>query len=142
MNDRSHSDTPDLNTSPTFDEGMIWEGVVVDELSKAGFQIVARNVRLGQKEADIIAIEGDTLCVVEVKSRNNAAYLRDIDALINRQKRRDMVAIGNYYFKVHKDMGFRKLRFDFALVLIPRHGEEPRIDYYRNAFLPTVGRTF
>ena len=45
-------------------------------LRRQGFVIVARNYRLasGDAEADLIAWEGETLVVVEVKSRASAEY--------------------------------------------------------------------
>src|ERR1700675_958358 len=45
-------------------------------LRKRGFTIVARNYRLasGDAEADIIAIEGDDLVIVEVKARMTAEF--------------------------------------------------------------------
>ena len=132
----------DANFSPTSSEGTYAESIVADELVRAGFLIVAKNFRLGHKEADLIALEGDTLCIIEVKGRSKAALLKHPDVLINRDKRREMMAIGTYFFKSHKAMGFRNLRFDFALVLMPKFGEEPQIKYYRNAFLPAVNGTF
>ena len=138
----NHLSPDGLNTSPTYNEGTGWEGIVADELSKAGFQIVSRNFKLGMKEADIIALEGDTLCVIEVKARQNPGTLEDVEFLIDKDKRHNMAAIGTYFAKAHRDLGFRRLRFDFALVLIPDIGLEPLIRYYRNAFLPTVGQTF
>ena len=45
-------------------------------LRRQGFVIVARNYRLatGEGEADLIAWDGDTLVIVEVKSRESGAY--------------------------------------------------------------------
>ena len=133
----------DFNTSPTFVEGSIYESVVAEELIKAGFVIVSRNFKLGVDELDLIALEGDTLCIIEVKARNNVGLLEEIEVLIDDKKRQKMKALGSYFAKSHRGLGFKNLRFDFALVTIPRKaGEEPLVRYYRNAFIPSATGNF
>ncbi len=46
------------------------EGLACLFLRLKGYRIVARNMRLPQGEVDIIARRGQTLCFIEVKSRN------------------------------------------------------------------------
>ena len=55
--------------------GQAWERLAARELSRAGYEIVARNYRLpsGDGEADLIAWGGRTLVFVELKSRDSAA---------------------------------------------------------------------
>lgn len=133
----------DANSSPAYGDGVAYEEIVASELEDAGFVILSRNYRIGHYEADLVALEGDVLCIIEVKSRRDATQLSNIEALINRRKRMEMISLGNAFARGHRGLMFREIRFDFALVLIPKVGEEPVITYYRNAFLPaTGGRTF
>ena len=137
------SNLPDgINTSPSYNEGMGCEAIVAEELRKAGFVIVCQNFRLGQKETDIIALEDGVLCFIEVKARSNPGYLRDLDQLIPKTKRNDMVSIAAYFSKANRALGFKEIRFDFALLRIPRPGEEPHVTYYRNAFIPGANGHF
>lgn len=43
-------------------------------IKKQGFQIIEKNYRTKYGEIDIIGIEGDTLCFLEVKSRSRSDY--------------------------------------------------------------------
>jgi putative endonuclease len=43
-------------------------------LKKAGYRIVERNFRSSFGEIDIIAMDGDVLAFIEVKTRSNSAY--------------------------------------------------------------------
>ena len=46
------------------------EDVAADFLQQKGYRIVARNWKYGKRDLDIVATEGDTLVVVEVKTRS------------------------------------------------------------------------
>lgn len=50
--------------------GRLGEGVAARFLRRRGLSILARNVRAGRGEVDLIAREGNTLVFVEVKSRS------------------------------------------------------------------------
>ena len=43
-------------------------------LAGQGYQIVARNVRFSFGEIDVVALDGDTLCFVEIKARASRRY--------------------------------------------------------------------
>lgn len=44
------------------------EDVVADRLGRAGWRIVARNVRFSSGEIDLVALDGTTLVFIEVKA--------------------------------------------------------------------------
>jgi putative endonuclease len=50
------------------------ESLAAAWLELAGLQVIGRNVRLGGVEVDLVAREGDTHVVVEVKLRGRADY--------------------------------------------------------------------
>lgn len=67
--------------------GAFGEKLAVRELRDAGLQILARNYRVeGLGEIDVIALDGCTLCFVEVKTRQMSERSRPGDA-IDREKR-------------------------------------------------------
>ena len=51
--------------------GSVYELKASDYLTKKGYQIIERNYRCRIGEIDIIAIERDCLCFIEVKYRKN-----------------------------------------------------------------------
>ena len=56
------------------------EDVAARHLSRQGLRVIARNVRQGRAEIDIVAVDGTTLVFVEVKSRTGAER-RDLTGL-------------------------------------------------------------
>lgn len=121
--------------------GYAEEVLVADEMRQAGFVILAQNYRVGHLEADIIALEGDTLCVVEVKARASKANLRDLDVLIPPKKEQNLITIGDQFSRAHSGLNFRSIRFDFALVYAP-YGGAPQVTYIKNAFIPGALKNF
>ncbi len=65
-------------------------------LEGQGFRILERNLSTSAGEIDAVALEGDTLCFVEVKARANAAYGPAASAVPARKQRRIGRAAGLY----------------------------------------------
>ena len=97
-------------------------------LRKAGLKIVARNVRVGADELDLIAQQGDTLVFVEVKTRANEYFGRPF-AAVNRAKRRKLSRAAIHFLKKRK-LRPPYIRFDVIEVV----GEKPEIRHIQNAF--------
>lgn len=57
-------------------------------LRMSGYRIVARNVRTKVGEIDIVALDGETLCFIEIKARATAEYGRAIEAVGPHKQRR------------------------------------------------------
>jgi len=57
-------------------------------LRSLGFRIVERNVASRLGEIDLVALEGETLCFVEVKARTHGEFGRAIEAVGARKQRR------------------------------------------------------
>jgi len=86
-------------------------------LKKRGYTVVARNFRLssGDAEADIIAWDGETLAIVEVKSRETANY-GPPERAIGDEKRRHMLRVARAYArKINLD--WSRVRFDVVTVI-------------------------
>jgi putative endonuclease len=54
--------------------GRYGEDLAAEHLSAAGWQIIARNWRCSAGEVDIIALDGQVLVFVEVKTRSSVAF--------------------------------------------------------------------
>ena len=114
--------------APHLRTGRCGEGLAEKFLKKAGLKIIARNVRVGYDELDLIAQQGDTLVFVEVKTRANEDFGRPI-AAVNRAKRRKLSRAAMHFLKNRK-LRPPYIRFDVIEVV----GEKPAIRHIQNAF--------
>jgi putative endonuclease len=97
-------------------------------LKKAGLKIIARNVRVGYDELDLIGRQGDTLIFVEVKTRASEDFGRPA-AAVNRAKRKKLSRAAIRFLKNHK-LRPPYIRFDVVEVV----GTKPEIRHIPNAF--------
>lgn len=65
--------------------GAFGEQVAVEHLERAGYVVLARNWRCDIGEIDIVALDGETVVVCEVKTRSGLGYGSGLDA-VTRQK--------------------------------------------------------
>jgi putative endonuclease len=84
-------------------------------LENAGMRIIARNVRSGRGEIDIVALDGDTVVFVEVKTW--AAYgFEDLRFGIDRKKQRRIIETAKYFLSVHREYNCMAVRFDVVFI--------------------------
>ena len=57
-------------------------------LARRGYRIVERNWRCRLGEIDLVALDGDTLCIVEIKARSGARHGPAIAAVDRRKQHR------------------------------------------------------
>ncbi|MCB1009988.1 MAG: YraN family protein [Acidobacteria bacterium] len=57
-------------------------------LREQGLRVVARNVTTRAGELDLVALDGETLCFVEIKARSSAEFGRSIEAVGPRKQER------------------------------------------------------
>lgn len=113
---------------------------IADELRQRGFVILEQNYKMGFLEVDIIALEGEVLCFIEVKARNRPFVLSELDLLIPPTKQRNMIEVADVYCRHLKGLRYTNVRYDYALVYMPDTVKPKQVQYIRNAFVPTVGR--
>ena len=61
--------------------GQWGEEVATDYLRRKGYTIVERDWKSGHRDLDIIAMDGQTLVVVEVKTRRNRLFSNPEEAI-------------------------------------------------------------
>ncbi len=110
--------------------GKLGEDLACAELSRRGYEIVARRYRTKYGEIDIVARDGPTIVIVEVKTRDGRAFGGGAAAVPSLKQRR-MLRMGTDYLLRRKLAG-APCRFDVVDVNI--EGGAPRIEVYRNAF--------
>lgn len=116
-------------------DGLHVESMVADLLRSSGFVVLHQNFRYQHLEIDIIALEGSTLCFIEVKARGAWYQLQDIDVLIDSKKRNNLIIAAEHFIRIHPEFHQHQIRFDYALALIQK-GRKPHVRYIKNAFSP------
>ena len=61
--------------------GKVGEDAAARALEGAGYRILERNVRTPMGEIDLLALQGDCLCFVEVKARSSGAFGHPAEAV-------------------------------------------------------------
>jgi putative endonuclease len=115
--------------------GKLGEDLACTELCRRGYSILARRYRTKYGEIDIVARDGSTIVIVEVKTRDGNAFGDGVDA-VTWLKQRQMFRMGTDYL-LRRKLSDQPCRFDVVAVNIG--GGVPRVEVYRNAF--DVGAT-
>ena len=79
--------------------GSVYELKASDYLTKKGYQIIERNYRCRIGEIDIIAIERDCLCFIEVKYRKNEKTGDPLEA-VDKRKQQKIIRTAQYYLHI------------------------------------------
>jgi putative endonuclease len=111
--------------------GRAAEAAVVDDLTRQGFSILATNLRLGRLELDVVARDGDTVIVVEVRHRGARAWQTGMESIVPAKAKR-VRAAGERLWRERfsRDARVNRMRFDVAVVTFEGSGEA-RIEYAR-----------
>jgi putative endonuclease len=112
-------------------QGKIGEVAAAAFLQRQGYQILERNFRNALGEIDIIALDGDTICFVEVKTRRSDAFGSPLES-VTPAKRKKLVRVAQSYLKLNKNSE-AKARFDVIAVFC--EGARCRqVEVVKNAF--------
>lgn len=107
------------------------ERIVAAHLKKLGCKILKRNYICRRGEIDIIALDGGTICFVEVKTRGPDPFLAP-DRSVTSAKRRKIRSIAKHYLRANNLMD-RVCRFDIVSVILPEKGK-PQVEVIKRAF--------
>ena len=98
-------------------------------MTDKGYVILEHNYRRGHLEIDLIALDGDELVIVEVKSRAYDNVLRPEKA-VDHKKRLSLIRLANEYVKNHNRR--ENVRFDIVSIVSNTNGTEIR--HLKNAY--------
>ena len=90
------------------------ETLAAAHLERRGYRIVARNVTARGGELDLVAIDGDTLCFVEVRARADARH-GAADETVGPIKRRRIITAARVFLTRWRDPSM-PCRFDVVAV--------------------------
>jgi putative endonuclease len=113
------------------------EDAAVRYLRRLGYKIVARSARIDPRrrnsdEIDIVAVDGQTIVFVEVKTRASHDKGHPT-AAVDDQKQRRLTNAALAYLKRH-DLLEYSARFDVVAVTWPAGARRPMIEHFKNAF--------
>lgn len=105
-------------------------------LEDEGYVILERNWRLEHRDLDIIALtpDGETLVIIEVKTRTTAE-LQEPEQAVDKRKMRNLAVAANAYLKT---CGMDKeVRFDI-LSIVGEARQVHHIEHLKDAFNPML----
>ena len=100
--------------------GRYGEDVAASFVTRAGWTVLARNWRCDEGELDLVALDGDELVAVEVKTRRSAAFGHPAEAVTHRKLAR-LRRLTARWLHEH-DVRARSVRIDVIAVVVPRQG--------------------
>ena len=112
--------------------GIDGEIAVATLLKNQGFAILAHNYRQRFGEIDLIAVKGEVVCFVEVKTRRIEYF--ETSQVVTKAKQNKIIKTAKYYALINK-IRDKVLRFDVAIVTGTKG--EYSIRYLDNAFTST-----
>lgn len=100
-------------------------------LERCGYQVVDANWRCREGEIDLVAVDGDELVVVEVKTRRSLRFGRAIES-VTHEKHLRLRRLAALWAAEH-DVRTRRLRVD--VIGVEWDGHTARIDHRRRVVL-------
>ncbi|WP_173401119.1 YraN family protein [Arthrobacter sp. Br18] len=104
------------------------EATAAEFLERAGLRIVDRNWRCSSGEIDLVAVDGTTLVIVEVKTRSSEDFGHPLEA-ITAGKLERLYLLASKWARAHHSR-FTGFRVDAVSVLDDGTGH-PKIDHLR-----------
>ncbi|MFN7014472.1 MAG: YraN family protein [Bacteroidia bacterium] len=115
--------------------GKIGEDIALNYLKRLGYNILEQNWRYKQFELDLLALDGNTLVVVEVKTRKSDTFGTP-EVFVDRKKQQFLIRAVNEYV-ISKSME-HEIRFDIISVIYG-YGLQ-KVEHIKDAFYPVLKR--
>lgn len=112
------------------DTGRQGEDLAAHLLAEKGYELVARNYRVGKGEVDLIVKKERLLVFVEVKTRTNLTFGHPEEAVSRRKAMLVVRAADEYIFRTN---WHGNIRFDIVAVVFHR-GQPPEVTHFEDAF--------
>lgn len=115
------------------DIGQWGESIARDYLVARGYAILDSNVHVGHKELDIVAIKGNRIIFVEVKTRSDKFI--DPAGTIDSKKINRIVRAADSFIRSHKIP--HEAQFDIIIIIGTPEGDHT-IEHIPDAFMPPL----
>ena len=113
--------------------GACCEDIAADYLSKSGFEILGRNVRVGHYEIDIVAKEKSEIVFAEVRTRGEG-WMMSAEESVGPKKIANLISAGRIWTQERGYGGF--WRIDLLAITLSADGGEPLIEHLRDITEP------
>ena len=118
--------------------GRLAETAVADYLVAAGYEVLARNLRLGALELDVVARRGPLVVVVEVRTRGPGALEGPFESVTPAKRARLRRAVARLWRERLEGMPeVRRVRIDVAAVRF--EAGQTRVEYVEDAMGEGMG---
>ena len=111
--------------------GAMGEELAASALTAAGMRILDRNWRCRHGELDLVAVDGDTIVFVEVKTRSGLGFGSPAEAVTYAKQRRIRMLAQRWL--ADSDRHWPHVRFDVVAVLVDRR-REPAVTHLPAVF--------
>jgi putative endonuclease len=91
------------------------ENKAVEILQAAGMCIITRNFRSKYGEIDIIALDGEIIVFIEVKTWS-AYAIENLSYSINKKKQNRIIETAKYFLHINRKYNGKAIRFDVVFV--------------------------
>jgi putative endonuclease len=112
-------------------KGREGENRAAAKVEAAGMRIIARNVRSLIGEIDLIALDGEVIVFIEVKTWS-AYGIESLSYGINQKKQRRIIETAKYFLSVHREYKGMAVRFDVIFI------DPEKIIHFESAFAECV----
>lgn len=116
----------------TRQKGSVAEDIAEKYLRQKGYRIITRNWYFGHLELDIIAVDGDELVIVEVKSRFGEEFAYPTDAISSKKMRQTIEAADNW---IQQTEWNGDTRFDLITIVFCNENNY-ELEHFEDAFSP------
>ena len=116
------------------------EELACEILEREGYEILAAKYRYARGELDLVAMEGEILAFIEVKTRRPGSPGTPAEA-VDRRKRSRMVGAARHFLYTHR-ITDRQCRFDVLSIIADEGGRLVRYELLRDAFWVKGGGCF
>ena len=110
------------------------EEVALGHVVRRGWEVLARNWRIGRLEVDLIARDGPWLVIIEIKTRTEPVQA-DWHRMVSRAQQDRLIRAARAFLARHPERSL-EVRFDVVAVLRNRYGH--RILHTESAFYPLL----
>lgn len=110
--------------------GIKGEDLAVTFLHKKGYKIIHRNFRAKGGEIDIIAIDGDTLVFIEVKTRSTNEFGSPLEAITYR-KMKSLIKTAQFY-KISNPALPEAMRIDAVSITLDGENKLKSVELVKN----------
>lgn len=122
-----------MKKQSTTDKGRAAEDFARQYVVNLGYTILDTNWHIGHLELDIVALDGDQLVIIEVKSRYGIPFEHPSEAVTPAKMKRIVEAAEAYIMFKNLDM---EVRFDIITVII--QGFDFDLEHFTDAFYPML----